>query len=148
MKFGRIGITEEGVVEIRYEKDIRFLDRINQHCEEAPLPSFAEALQAFRKPVINICELAPETEDRLLVLYVSFKTGSDGTRSMSVTVKKFLVKGGAFKFTTPTIYESDPPHTPWVNAGKLKAEATRYIQGERLQGRLNLETPEKGDQVG
>ena len=144
MDFSKIGITKNGAVEIHYEGSKSYTDTIKRHCEDSPLPSFDNALQALVEDVVNQCDLKPEDalNGSIIVRHVTLKWNEQKGEGVSITAEKTLPNGKSFGFPTPLLYQDGKkaslPESCALLIEKVKNEAMKYVNGERLQGELKI----------
>lgn len=144
MDFSKIGITKNGAVEISYDGSKGYTDTIKRHCEDSPLPNFDNALQALVEEVVEQCGLKAEDamNGSIVVRHVILKWNEKKGEGVSIISEKSLPNGKKFAFSTPLLYEDDK-RAPLSKScslliEKVKAEASKYVNGERLQGKLKI----------
>lgn len=144
MQFSKIGITKKGLIEISYLNGAAFIDQNTRKMGEPALPSFGNVLQDLASDMVNICELPhfPDLHDHLFIRSVNFKFHEDFGDGISITAERLLDNGKTYSITSP-IFWSEGKHSLRVltvrKIDNLRKEAQRYLKGERLQGRLDLE---------
>lgn len=114
---------------------------------QAPHPDLTNALQAFRRPVLELLELADVGyEDGFTVVGVSLTTQEDGRRGVVVTCLKKL-EGANAPLVLNTPYLAEPSEQnpdddkaltgTWLELVEaLEDEARAFIDGKRSQGDL------------
>lgn len=140
----------------RLRKDNRY-DEAVLGSFDVPLQSFREALAALVGDVCAIIECPDAYGNKMVVRGVTF-TDSDGTRGACITALKSLTTAKApLVLNTPHLtFEpmNDGDQGPFLQQSivdrlhRLEAEAIRYINGEREQPQLPLDTTNaspKGD---
>jgi len=142
MQFSKIGITSKGLIEISYLNHTAFLDQNVRKMGEPPLPTFMDALQDLAQDMNDICDLRVIRPTKaLFVRSVNFKMHDDFGLGISITAERLLDNGKSYKITGP-VFWSEGKHTLPLDTMRktelLQTEATKYLNGERLQGRLNL----------
>ena len=142
MYFTKIGITATGIVEISYEQGGETLDRVKLQCSDPPLGSLESALQALREDAASICDEEGFDREMLVVRSLTIKDHPKLGRGVSITAVKTLTNGLNLTLTSPMLYEAGRanalPKRTGSRVAALEKEATKYVQGERLQGRLGL----------
>ena len=144
MDFSKIGISKGGIVEIDYDGGKNFADTIKRRCEDSPLPGFNSALQDFVEEAVEQCNLRSEdaVNGSITVRHVTLKWDDKKGEGVSITAEKLLENKKKFTVSTPLLYEDDKkaplPKVCLMLVEKLKAEATKYVNGERLQGKLKI----------
>ncbi len=142
MFFTKIGITATGTVEITYEEEHNNWKRVRLQSDDPPLPSFNDALQALENDMANICDEDGFDREMLTIRSISIKDHDRLGQGVSITAVKVLTNGLNLALTSPMLYEYGKavslPKATRVKIATLEKEATKYVQGERLQGKLTL----------
>lgn len=116
-------------------------------CVDSPLASFTDALLALREDVIGICELPPESADKLDVRGVSLTHTNDILGACITALKKLKASDAPLVLNTPHLPEEPYGDSPSLTMTKEMAlrisilcdEASRYVDGERAQPSLFAE---------
>lgn len=138
------------------ETTIRYTGKVGDtvytlESSDLPLPELNEALQALAVDVQAICELDPQTVPHITVLGVTISNGDDTDRAViSATLK--LSSGATMCLNTPCI-PFDSEHGPQLSGATISridtlcGAAADFVNGERAQGELPLDTQETMDAV-
>lgn len=147
--------TEEVEIHWTVAKKGKLRDLETLVSEDRPIPQFRMALQAFDKFVHKLCEWPdPDKEGeygiQIGIVHISYN--EKGVRGIVITGKRELEgANGPFCFNTPFVAESVEVGTVKFDEATSKAldnlikQANAYLDGERLQGELPLETKKKSE---
>ncbi len=153
MRFSKISITSRGVELTRQEKNAGDVEDRHLNSSSEPLPSFVDALQAFRPFVVDLLELPLtfSTDEKdgkvielLTVTTLNLSEDKYGLRGLIVTAIKPIAKAydRPLVLNTPLVREAG--ELPLTDAAVLtskmleliklaEGEATRFVNGERGQ---------------
>lgn len=148
MEFTKISITDKGMIDLAYDRDATRVDRVKMQCEEAAKRSFYTALQALNEDVVKICDLSDgicdveEATEKLNVRCVKIKENEDYGIGVSIMAFRELPLDLEMTVTTPWLFKEGQgtilqPNT-LTRIYALIKEAEDYVNGERLQGKLEL----------
>jgi hypothetical protein len=143
MKFNKVKITKDHEVELtraderKHSKDSIETSGVN------PLPSFVDAVAAFKPYFLELVPALEDEADNLRVSTISLGE-KDGLRSLQVSASLMIEKcnDAVISMTTPRVSEGGKDADPDVfhlSKGVLKLianledQATRYIGGETAQ---------------
>lgn len=135
-------------------------DEFSMTCSDAPREGFEIAMKALAQDVVELCEFPMNFLERVTVKGVSYSYGGElETMGAVITAQVELLKSDSpMNVNTPhkpsDVYSPDQIPVP----GKildtdtterllaLHEEAVAYIDGDRLQTELPLETPGEGNE--
>lgn len=147
MQFNRISVTKKGV-ELAYERaDEHKVEEIKATSSERPLPSFADAMQAFTPFVIDLLEIPDDWQSALTITTLNLSADKNGNRGLIVTATKPVAKAydRPLVLNTPLVREGgdEPSDEACVLPDEVlelislaEEEAVRYLNGEREQREL------------
>lgn len=151
MRINKVKVTKEGKVAIEYQipRGVGF-DDYSLKCSERAMQSFYDALLAFRESVVKLCELPEEFTERIIVKGVTYSYGGERDTMGAVIVAQLILNlsDGNLNLNTPhkavEMYneDSEPREEAVFDEDtiayleQLEAEAIRYVNGERAQGKL------------
>lgn len=147
MQFNRISVTKKGV-ELAYERaDEHKVEEIKATSSERPLPSFADAMQAFAPFVIDLLEIPDDWQSALTITTLNLSADKNGNRGLIVTATKPVAKAydRPLVLNTPLVREGgdEPADEACVLPDEVlelialaEDEAVRYLNGEREQREL------------
>jgi hypothetical protein len=158
MQFNRISVTKKGV-ELAYERaDEHKVEEIKATSSERPLPSFADAMQAFSPFVIDLLEIPDDWQSALTITTLNLSADKNGNRGLIVTATKPVAKAydRPLVLNTPLVREGgdEPADEACVLPDEVlelialaEDEAVRYLNGEREQRELFEGSSENVKQV-
>jgi hypothetical protein len=147
MRFSKIGITKRGVHLTRETKDENgAVESIDLESPERPLTEFSDALQAF-KPYVRDLMPFGLSDDQLTITTLSLSEDKNGLRGLIVSAVVPIPKAydKPVVLNTPLVREGgeNASEEAFVLSDEVlelidlaETEATRYANGERIQGEL------------
>lgn len=109
-----------------WQESTQSYDAYTLICEDVPREELKLCLQALASFVVEICELHPDDEKRIMVSGVTESYKDEKTKYLTITALKEL-------------YTSKSPLILNRALENLEEEAWRYINGDRAQQKLNFE---------
>lgn len=157
MRFSKIGINAKKVDLTRQDKDSKTgaIEEIHLTSPERPMGSFADAVQVFTSYVLALLPFKVP-EGRIQITTLTLSESKDGRRGLQVSCNVPIPKcdGKVISMTTPLVHEPGEESTGeafTLSDDVLKlialaeAEATRYVEGDRMQLALALEEDETSE---
>ena len=135
-----------------YRKETKRWNQYTLSSQDPPREELKECLAALAEHVAEICELAPEAAENIVVLGIT-ETHIDGNRFLMITgTKKLITSTSPLILNTPLRPEKPGKEiTPECCMSErllaaleiLEEEAWRYINGDRAQMSLNFDGREE-----
>lgn len=151
MRINKVKVTKEGKVAIEYQipKGAGF-DDYSLRCSEKAMQSFYDAMYALRESVVKLCEFPEEFTDRIHVKGVSFSYGGESQTMGAVIVAHLILNLSDGNLNINTPHKAVEMYNPDAEVREeavfdedtigcleqLEAEAIKYVNGERAQGKL------------
>lgn len=127
-------------------------DEYGVNFHDNPLPSFLKALEKLPAHVCTLCEFPAKDADKIEATGITATEKGDNTLALIVAKKKIKKAGRVFNIATPLLPMYADPENKTADcmsedeAGaieKVIAEAKKYVLGERAQGQIKFDEPEK-----
>jgi hypothetical protein len=158
VRIRKISITKDKKVNVEYEARNKKggMDEFHMLCDDEPRPELRKALDAMAVHVVDLCEFPDDYVDRVSVRGVSYSFGGE-KEVMGATITgslKLKYSNCPLNINTPHKASESYSDTP-VDAdlllsdeccaalADLSAEAALYVDGDRMQTKLDLK-PKSG----
>jgi hypothetical protein len=152
MNITKLKLTEDGV-HLEYEEPNAHgtIDSFTMDCADQPVPTMHKALAELAPFVIQLCELPPEYEGRIMVRGISAKYQEGGSVGAVIIARMRLdLSIGQLSLNTP--YKIDEftkgqgderqlmPKGMYEAVNAVLQEGKRYYAGDRMQVRIDFNT--------
>ena len=129
-----------------WQESTQSYDAYTLICEDVPREELKLCLQALASFVVEICELHPDDEKRIMVSGITESYKDEKTKYLTITaLKELYTSKSPLILNTPARPNADKESDFCMSNGLMRAlenleeEAWRYINGDRAQQKLNFE---------